>query len=58
MGELEGWSLMRSFLAYHFTRYYPRWAQWLPRHVPRLMPATPSAYAPKPLVPMLAKEKA
>ncbi|HEY0822713.1 MAG TPA: cardiolipin synthase ClsB, partial [Ramlibacter sp.] len=36
LGELRGWPLVRSFLAYHFTRRYPRWAQWLPRHVPRL----------------------
>jgi cardiolipin synthase len=27
--------LVRSFLAYHFARRYPRWASWLPRHVPR-----------------------
>ena len=36
---LEGWTWVRSFLAYHFTRRYPRWAAWLPRHVPRLLPA-------------------
>ena len=44
LGELKGWALVRSFLAYHFTRRYPRWAAWLPRHVPRLIPAmnTPS----------------
>jgi cardiolipin synthase len=39
LGELKGWALFRSFLAYHFTRRYPRWAAWLPRHVPRLIPA-------------------
>jgi hypothetical protein len=39
LGELKGWPLVRSFLAYHFTRRYPRWATWLPRHVPRLLPA-------------------
>jgi cardiolipin synthase A/B len=39
IGELRGWHLVRSFLAYHFTRMYPGWAQWLPRHVPRLLPA-------------------
>jgi cardiolipin synthase A/B len=39
VGELRGWQLVRSFLAYHFTRRYPGWAQWLPRHVPRLLPA-------------------
>ena len=31
--------LCSSFLAYHFTRRYPGWASWLPRHVPRLLPA-------------------
>ena len=39
LGELRGWSMVRSFLAYHFTRRYPGWASWLPRHVPRLLPA-------------------
>jgi cardiolipin synthase len=39
LGELRGWGVVRSFLAYHFTRRYPGWASWLPRHVPRLLPA-------------------
>jgi cardiolipin synthase len=39
LGELRGWALVRSFFAYHFTRRYPGWASWLPRHVPRLLPA-------------------
>ncbi len=39
LGELRGWGMVRSFLAYHFTRRYPAWASWLPRHVPRLLPA-------------------
>ena len=39
LGELKGWAMVRSFLAYHFARRYPRWANWLPRHVPRLLPA-------------------
>jgi len=38
-GELKGWTLVRSFFAFHFTRRYPGWASWLPRHVPRLLPA-------------------
>jgi len=38
-GELKGWALVRSFLAFHFTRRYPLWASWLPAHVPRLIPA-------------------
>ena len=37
--EQRGWGVVRSFLAYHFTRYYPSWALSLPRHVPRLIPA-------------------
>jgi cardiolipin synthase len=39
VGEPKGWAMVRSFLAYHFTRRYPGWALWLPRHVPRLLPA-------------------
>jgi hypothetical protein len=38
---------------------YPRWATWLPRHVPRLLPT--AASSDKPLAPVLAgagKEKA
>ena len=52
LGELRGWPLVRSFLAYHFTRYYPRWATWLPRPVPRLIPPAPNAG--KPLAPAFA----
>jgi len=52
LGELRGWGVVRSFLAYHFTRRYPRWAAWLPRHVPRLLPALaerlkPAFHGPK-----------
>lgn len=39
IGELRGWELVRSYAAYHFTRWYPVWVGWLPRHVPRLTPA-------------------
>jgi cardiolipin synthase A/B len=39
VGPLRGWELARSFLAFHFTRLYPGWATWLPRHAPRLLPA-------------------
>lgn len=58
LGELKGWALVRSFLAYHFARRYPHWATWLPRHVPRLLP--PHANAGKPLAPAFAgfKDKA
>ena len=40
LGELSGWKLVRSFFVFHFIRRYPGWASWLPRHVPRLQPAT------------------
>ncbi len=58
LGELKGWPLVQSFLAYLFARRYPRWAQWLPRHVPRLVPAASSP--DKPLAHAFAggKEKA
>jgi len=39
-GELSGWKLVRSFIAFHAIRRYHRWALWLPRHMPRLHPAT------------------
>ncbi|MHB1124088.1 MAG: cardiolipin synthase ClsB [Ramlibacter sp.] len=39
IGELRGWDLLRSYAAYHVTRWYPAWVTWLPRHVPRLLPA-------------------
>jgi len=34
-----GLGTVRSLFAYHFTRLYPGLASWLPRHVPRLLPA-------------------
>lgn len=40
IGELRGWELVRSYAAYHLTRWYPAWVSWLPRHVPRLLPAS------------------
>lgn len=39
VGDLNGWALLRSFFAFHVTRLYPGWVTWLPRHVPRLLPA-------------------
>ena len=39
IGQLRGWELVRSYAAYHLTRWYPVWVSWLPRHVPRLLPA-------------------
>jgi cardiolipin synthase len=46
--EPQGLALVRSFLAYHFARRYPHWASWLPRHVPRLLPAVPTPALDKP----------
>jgi len=37
--EWSLWRLVRSFFVFHFMRWYPSWAGWLPRHVPRLEPA-------------------
>ena len=39
-------NVVRSFLAFHFTRLYPGWATWLPRHVPRLLPAATDRLQP------------
>ncbi|SFM29541.1 cardiolipin synthase ClsB [Variovorax sp. OV329] len=39
LSEWSGWRLVRSFFVFHFLRWYPRWASWLPRHAPRLQPA-------------------
>jgi cardiolipin synthase len=38
VGELSGWKLVRSYLAFHVIRHYPSWATWLPRHAPKLHP--------------------
>jgi len=46
LGAASRWQLARSFLAYHFARRYPGWASWLPRHVPRLLPALASRLRP------------
>jgi cardiolipin synthase A/B len=35
----NAWRLLHGWLAYYVTRLYPSWANWLPRHVPRLLPA-------------------
>ena len=35
-GELSGWKMLRSYIAFHMIRRYHRWAMWLPRHMPRL----------------------
>ena len=46
VGPVRGWQIARSFLAYHFTRLYPAWATWLPRHVPKLQPAATDRLQP------------
>ena len=40
VGELSGWKLVRTYIAFHLIRRYHRWARWLPRHLPRLHAAT------------------
>ncbi|MEP6791719.1 MAG: cardiolipin synthase ClsB, partial [Ramlibacter sp.] len=39
LGELRGWKLLQSFVAFHLIRRYPAWAHWLPAHAPRLTSA-------------------
>lgn len=36
LAPVRGLALVRSYLAFHVMRRFPLWAQWLPRHVPRL----------------------
>lgn len=38
--------LLNSYVAFHLIRHYPRWASWLPRHIPRLHPARPDHFTP------------
>lgn len=45
LSEWSTWRLVRSFFIFHFIRWYPAWAGWLPRHAPRLAPALPAAAA-------------
>jgi cardiolipin synthase A/B len=42
LAPMRGWKLVSSYLVYHLTRFYPAWATWQPRHVPRLAPALAS----------------
>jgi cardiolipin synthase len=44
LGPASRWQVARSFIAFHFTRLYPGLATWLPRHVPRLLPALASSF--------------
>ena len=44
LGPTSAWQVARSFIAFHFTRLYPGLAAWLPRHVPRLLPALASSF--------------
>jgi cardiolipin synthase len=39
LGPISGLALVRSYLAFHVIRQFPRWARWLPRHAPRLYSA-------------------
>ncbi|MEY4712368.1 MAG: synthase, partial [Pseudomonadota bacterium] len=39
LSPVSGPALVRSYLAFHVMRKFPRWARWLPPHAPRLQPA-------------------
>lgn len=39
LGPLTTWGLVRSFFVFHAVRLYPRLANWLPTHIPRLADA-------------------
>ncbi len=41
----SGWRLVLSYVAFHLIRRYACWAQWLPRHLPRLHPANTAPLA-------------
>ena len=44
-GRWEGLRLLRGYAVYHFMRWFPRWAGWLPRHDPVIAQAQPEAGA-------------
>ena len=44
-GRWEGLRLLRGYAVYHFMRWFPRWAGWLPRHEPIIAQAQPEAGA-------------
>lgn len=46
LGPVRGMALVRSYLAFHVMRRFPRWAQWLPRHAPRLYSAIDGRLTP------------
>ncbi|AEG91102.1 cardiolipin synthase ClsB [Ramlibacter tataouinensis] len=48
LGEVRGLELVRSYIAFHVMRKFPSWAQWLPRHAPRLKSALDSPLEPVP----------
>ncbi len=43
IGDPTRLQLLRSFIVFHLLRRYPQWLRWLPRHVPRLVPAADEA---------------
>ena len=46
LGPVRGLDLARSYLAFHVMRKFPRWALWLPRHAPRLIPVVDARLTP------------
>ena len=46
LAPVRGLALVRSYLAFHLMRKFPQWAQWLPPHAPRLLPAAEAGLTP------------
>lgn len=56
LDPVSGLALVRSYLAFHVMRKFPRWARCLPPHAPRLQPALAGVLPPAVTPPMLAKD--
>ena len=39
LDEPKFWLGIRNFIVFHLLRYFPKWAGWLPAHVPRFIRA-------------------
>ena len=46
LGGFTWWRRLRSAVLFHFLRHFPRWAQQLPAHAPRLVPHGTATSAP------------
>nr|WP_240787122.1 cardiolipin synthase ClsB [Ramlibacter rhizophilus] len=45
LGKVRGLDLVRSYLAFHVMRKFARWADWLPRHAPKVRTTQPEEAA-------------